>query len=620
MRSCRPVRATAAGLLCVLAAATPAAAQDTRVSAGSPRQPVLANKQNEPAIADRSRPPERARRGRQRQHRHGGLQRGRRQHVPVHAGRRRRRASTSRSTPARRWTQPTYTGNSARSCLGAPGDSDPRVRRRAPARSARCPTTSSAASSPTATRRSRSARSRPRGGGFSLRRRLAGSTTRTSPRRCPASAPFKGDEAIAVSHTDDVAAAIAGAQRRLEQPGHRQPPEQRAVLRQGAGLGRQRRSRARSSATSTSATPQFRGSGNGFTNQPLAVLTSRDGGDSWTQKQVTPATNNIHSRNGFGRSGCTVRTDSHGVVYVFDFQFGFSPTTAAAGQIQMIQSFDGGAHLGAARGQSSPRSTPATSSSRRSALRRGRRRRRAQRPLARPVGRHRQRRADRRRRDRPDRDQLGRRPRRPERRARRCSARSTNGGASWATPRDVETAGRPRLLLGAGDLAGRHRRLRSSTTRSRRRSRTSADGAANDRPLVGVVLHADVTGGAVGAFSEIAPRRRGRRPRLLAEQPRRRVPRRLRLRGAPRDLRRRRLERRARRRRLPGDRRVPPGAARARRWRPASRRAEPEEPRGAEDRERDQGEDEGPRRPTCSSVCPATFGNSDIFGGSWPEP
>ena len=88
----------------------------------------------------------------------------------------------------------------------------------------------------------------------------------------------------------------------------------------------------------------FRGNGNGFTNQPLDVLTSRDGGENWTQHQVTPATNNTKSRNGFGRSGCTVRTDSDGVVYVFDFQFGFSPTTAAAGQIQMIQSLDGGAH------------------------------------------------------------------------------------------------------------------------------------------------------------------------------------------------------------------------------------------------------------------------------------
>ena len=88
----------------------------------------------------------------------------------------------------------------------------------------------------------------------------------------------------------------------------------------------------------------FRGNGQGSTNQPLDVLTSGDGGGSWSQHQVTPATNNTKSRNGFGRSGCTVRTDSHGVVYVFDFQFGFSPTSAAAGQIQMIRSFDGGAH------------------------------------------------------------------------------------------------------------------------------------------------------------------------------------------------------------------------------------------------------------------------------------
>ena len=39
-----------------------------------------------------------------------------------------------------------------------------------------------------------------------------------------------------------------------------------------------------------------------------------------------------------------MRTDSHGVVYVFDFQFGFSPTTAAAGPDPDDPSFDGGAH------------------------------------------------------------------------------------------------------------------------------------------------------------------------------------------------------------------------------------------------------------------------------------
>ena len=118
----------------------------------------------------------------------------------------------------------------------------------------------------------------------------------------------------------------------MERPGDREPPE----------LARCSPTRSRSGPTTPQSSPffgnvyvcyaAFRGNGNGFTNQPLDVLTSRDGGESWTQQQVTPATNNTTSRNGFGRSGCTVRTDSRGVVYVFDFQFGFSPTTAAPGR------------------------------------------------------------------------------------------------------------------------------------------------------------------------------------------------------------------------------------------------------------------------------------------------
>ena len=157
MRSCRPVRATAAGLLCVLAAATPAAAQDTRVSAGSPparsrrtsrtsrRSPSTPRTRTSwrpaPTTTSTWRPATPATDNTARSPRASAC-----------------RASTSRSTAARPGSQPTYTGLSARDCTRVLGDADP-LRRRRSARSARCRTTTSTASSPTATRRWRSARS-----------------------------------------------------------------------------------------------------------------------------------------------------------------------------------------------------------------------------------------------------------------------------------------------------------------------------------------------------------------------------------------------------------------------------------------------------------------------------
>jgi hypothetical protein len=74
---------------------------------------------------------------------------------------------------------------------------------------------------------------------------------------------------------------------------------------------------------------------------PLIVATSTDGGDTWTQKQVTDATNNpFNPKKGFGRSGCTIRTDSNGVVYVLANQFAVG--TPGFGKHIMIRSFDGG--------------------------------------------------------------------------------------------------------------------------------------------------------------------------------------------------------------------------------------------------------------------------------------
>lgn len=86
----------------------------------------------------------------------------------------------------------------------------------------------------------------------------------------------------------------------------------------------------------------FRSFSSGFAlPTPLRVATSTDGGDTWTDKQVTDATNTpFNPKKGFGRSGCTIRTDSEGVVYVFANQFAVG--LPGIGKHIMIRSFDGG--------------------------------------------------------------------------------------------------------------------------------------------------------------------------------------------------------------------------------------------------------------------------------------
>jgi hypothetical protein len=84
----------------------------------------------------------------------------------------------------------------------------------------------------------------------------------------------------------------------------------------------------------------FRGAG----AAPLVVATSRDGGNTWAQKQVSPA-HNIAPKL-FGQSGCTIRTDSTGVVYVFyeEFQNPTKPSVGfpPAATHKMVRSLDGG--------------------------------------------------------------------------------------------------------------------------------------------------------------------------------------------------------------------------------------------------------------------------------------
>jgi hypothetical protein len=62
---------------------------------------------------------------------------------------------------------------------------------------------------------------------------------------------------------------------------------------------------------------------------------------TWNVKQVTPASATpFNPRQGFGRSGCSVRTDSNGVVYVFANQF--ASGSPGEGSHIMVKSLNGG--------------------------------------------------------------------------------------------------------------------------------------------------------------------------------------------------------------------------------------------------------------------------------------
>jgi hypothetical protein len=596
---------TFAAAVLVAALAGPAAAQDTRVSIGSTPSPFSQNKQNEPAIAiDPSHP--------------GVVVAGANDNIDMEAC----NAGPDNDCPftdgvgvsgvyfssdsGQSWTQPNYTGLSARGCLGVIGP-DPGC----------TPTIGAIGTLPNYAQNDLVSDGDPAvafgprptsDGGFSYdngsRLYYANLTS-----ALPGTAPFKGAEAIAVSHTDDVAAAARGSNSAWSDPV--------IASRQTSALFSDKEQVWADNAESSPffgnvyvCYAAFRGNGNGFTNQPLDVLTSRDGGDSWSQHQVTPATNNTKSRNGFGRSGCTVRTDSDGVVYVFDFQFGFSPTTAAAGQIQMIRSFDGGAHwerpvniftafdtcnafeasigrcvedgVGGARSDLSPAPSVDIANGA-------------------PTGN-----------DASNRLVLtwvdGRDGLNHEH---VMFTTSITGGTSWATPRQIERSG-DRGYYSAPAISPNGTDVWLVYNAFEEPFKTSAVGPENDRPLVGQVLHATAGAAGVGSFASLhrgqSGDARGSAQNNLAAE----------FLGdyvyaaatntysvsvwndvrdaadcGPIDQFRQDLH----------DEAVATGQP----------TAEAEEPRG----ESQEGEDaDAPVAPAVQQVCPANFGNSDIFGWS----
>jgi hypothetical protein len=150
---------------------------------------------------------------------------------------------------------------------------------------------------------------------------------------------IKGFEAIAVSRLDDVnlAAAMAGANNAWKAPV--------IATKQNAALFSDHEQIAVDDAESS---PFF---GNAYVcdaafrsqeispnslPEPITLNVSSDGGDTWKSRQLTAAVNNIVIG---GRQDCQVDTDSHGVVYVF---WDGTDTRTRQLAIFMIRSFDGG--------------------------------------------------------------------------------------------------------------------------------------------------------------------------------------------------------------------------------------------------------------------------------------
>jgi hypothetical protein len=287
----------------------------TPVTVGSPSTPFSQNKQNEPALAvDQNQP--------------NILVAGANEEIDMEAC----NAGDDTTCPftpgvgvsgvyfsfnrGESWTQPTYTGWTGRDCLGAPGNSDPPC----------APHVGPIGTLPwyyengLVSDGDPAVAFGPRQGAdgtfsWSNGSRLYYANLTANFGATRSEQAFKGFEAIAVSRTDNVPLAAAGVKSAWL------PPV--VVSKQSSTTFSDKEQVWADNAASTSpffgtvylCWASFRGQELGnAAPAPLIVAVSHDGGDTWTQHQITAAANNSQ-RNPM--DGCTIRTDSLGRAYVF---------------------------------------------------------------------------------------------------------------------------------------------------------------------------------------------------------------------------------------------------------------------------------------------------------------